>query len=138
MRKLIFATILAVSFLTLFSCSSNETELSEIVKGGISKISSRHSGNGALYSTTDKEKIVRFIKIMSSTTYSKVKAYEAITGNSSLELYNENNEIITSITSNGKGVYNIGGGYYKMNKDISAELSSFYKELYSEENIVKE
>lgn len=138
MKKLFLTTLLVLSILSLFGCSSNEVQFSEIVKGEISKISSRNSGNGLLYSITDKEKIAYFVNIMNSTTYSKVKAYEPVTGNFSLGLYNGTNEKITSITSNGKGVYRIGDGYYKMNHDINDELSSFYKELYSDSNLVNE
>lgn len=90
-----------------------------------------------LYSITDKKKIDQFVKMMDSTTYSKVKPYEPLTGSSGLGLYNENNVMISSITSNGKGVYHIGDGYYKLSNDISADLGSLYKELYSSESFVK-
>lgn len=128
--------MLLLSILTLFGCQTNEIEFNEILKGEITKISSRNAGNGLLYTITDQAQIAQFNKIMSSTTYSKADAYSPVSGNSSLELYNGNNLII-SITSNGKGTFKIGNGYYKMNHEISADLASFYKSLYTDENIEK-
>ncbi|EFM12150.1 hypothetical protein PaecuDRAFT_0830 [Paenibacillus curdlanolyticus YK9] len=140
MKKIFVQLLMVLSILSLFGCSSSEGKLkfSEIVKDDLSKISSRNSGSGLFYSTTNKEIIAHFVNTMSATTYSKTGPYEPVTGNSSLGLYNEENERITFITSNGDGVFAIGDGFYKMNEDINDELSSFYKELYSDSNLIKE
>ncbi|RAP78566.1 hypothetical protein [Paenibacillus montanisoli] len=143
MKKHFLKIVVLLQCVSLIGCSSNDQSsndlhFNEIIKGNIAKITSRNSGTGLLYSITDKKKIDRFVKTMDSTTYTKVKAYEPVTGNSSLKLFNENNVEISSITSNGKGVYHIGEGYYKLNNDIDAKLGSFYKEFYSSENLVNE
>lgn len=140
MNKLVFVTLALLLGVSLFGCSSNknsssEFQFNEIVKGNISKITTRYSGDGTLYSTTDKKTINDFVKLMNSTTYTKVKPYEPVTGDSGLGLYDENNVEISSISSNGRGVYHIGDGYYTMNHDMN--LASFYKVLYSKENIVQ-
>lgn len=142
MKKYYFKILVLLLCVSMFGCSSNEKQsplhFNEIIKENIVKISSRNSGTGLLYSIKDKKEIDQFVKTMDSTTFSKVKAYEPVTGNTSLKLYSGNNVEISFITSIARGVYHIGDGYYKMNKDINVELSSFYKELYSSKNLVKE
>lgn len=137
MKMFILTTLILLVSLFLFGCtSSNEVQFTEVVKGDISKISSRHAGSGLLYSSTDKEKINDFINIMNSTTYEETEPF-AVTGASNIRLYGETGAEITSV-QNVKDVFEIGESYYKANTDISEELSSFYSEFYSDENLVKE
>jgi hypothetical protein len=138
MIKYLFATLMVVSIISITGCKSNELQFSEIVKVDILKISSRNPGTGKLYSITDKEKIAHFVTLMNSTTYSKVRRYDPVTGNSSLMFYNGKNELITGMASNGKGVFKIGDKYYQTKKTINDELSTFYKELYSNDNLIQE
>jgi hypothetical protein len=136
MKKFIITAFILLLSISLFGCSSNEVQFSEVVNGDISKISSRHGGSGILYSITDKEKINDFINIMNSTTYEETESF-AVAGASTIRLYDETGAEITSV-QNVKDVFEIGESYYKAKTDISEKLSSFYSEFYSDENLVKE
>ena len=142
-RKMSFALLAAfVLLLFLNGCKPNEggadnsMKFNEIVPDKIVKISSKQSSTGIDYSITNKTKIDQFIEILNSTTYSKTEPYEPTTGNSGLGFYNDSDEMVSSLTSNGLGTYKIGNDYYLMDTDISANLSAFYKDLYTDENIV--
>ena len=129
--KLIFGIFL---ILLLVGCATTEMKFSDIVKDDIEKITIRHSGSGTLYSTTDKELINEFLRVLTSAKYSETDAY-GISGTSVIRLYNKEEEI-GSLRIIDKRI-EINNKSFKTNNNLDKQLDDFYKNLFIEKNEVK-
>jgi len=133
--------IITIIVLILVGCNNTKkVQFTDIVNNEIVKISSRYSGNCILYSTTNIDLVNKFVIAMKSDEYyeSNYKDVE-ITGTSTIHLYDKNNIEIASITFEGKNIVRINNKLYISKANIQGILGEyFYKEFYTDKNIVKE
>lgn len=137
-RSKIFLSIFAIAICLLFLIPS----FSKIIKDdieNIGKITNRNAGSGKLYSTTDEELINKYATAMESAIYIRFIPFDiGDTNGTPIFLYNKNNTRIASIGSHSKFFVEINGNNYLVIGRDEKEFKVFYKEFYSDKNIVNE
>jgi hypothetical protein len=105
-----------------------------IIKNEVNKLELRHSGNGALYSTSDKELINEFYSYISSVTYSKVTGVTS-TGGSTLKVFSSNEKEVAQIIVLDPHFLIVNEVTYKADKIV--DMKAFYDKFISEKYLTK-
>ncbi len=137
MRKIgIVSIILLLIIIFLGYQFMKEYKFSELITEDIHKIESRNSGNGILYTTTDKDVINKLLSKMNSTNYNKRIFSANYTGPTPLILYNIEGKKIGKIIFYPNNMLKINGNKYRSKSDIN--LKDFFIDLYADKNITND
>ncbi|MGP4107667.1 hypothetical protein [Virgibacillus sp. L01] len=121
-------------FLLIFSSINTNNQqaamhtYNDIVKGEISAINGATEDN--LYSSSDQKIIESFHETIGSMNYKKT-TQESSVFEKTITLYNNNNEIVTTMTFTGENIVSINGKQYKINENQLNQFTSlFFTEKY--------